>query len=290
MKSRPSTLEKHLHDALESILILPRRILLATPGVTATVPMLRGVWGAALHGLDRRVYTAVFDPAESNGAQPPGYLLRPAPPDPHFAPAMEWFIFGSAIRYDSTLLRAWDIASGMGLGPARQRFFLRSTVVLDPAGKPSSERTPWPLSRAVWPLAGDPARASCRLVFPAPLRIRYRGRLVTEPQLPDITAAAIRRIGAFLEEECRSQWQEIGRQAIQIAREIPSGPWQGSRLDLQRYSARQRRQLELFGVSGYFTLPEGPGPLWPLLAAAAWLHVGKGTVMGLGQMLIEPGE
>ncbi len=273
---------------LQDILILPRRILLETPQVHATVPMLRGVWGAALHGLDRKVYAAVFDPVNSNGDQPPGYLLRPAPPDPHFAPAVEWFLLGNAIRYDSTLLRAWDIASGMGLGPSRQRFFFRSTLVLGPNGSPSSDRVPWPLSRAAWPLPGDPEHTTCRLVFPAPLRIRYRGRLVTRPQLPDIVAAALRRIGAFLPDEHRSSWKQIRQVAMQLAREIPCGAWHGERLDLHRYSARQKSEIDLFGVSGHFQLPEGPGPLWPLLLAASWLHVGKGTVMGLGQVQIEP--
>ncbi|HID23178.1 MAG TPA: CRISPR system precrRNA processing endoribonuclease RAMP protein Cas6, partial [Planctomycetaceae bacterium] len=80
----------------------------------------------------------------------------------------------------------------------------------------------------------------------------------------------------------------LGREALDRARRIRSGPWHGDRLDLLRYSARQKRELELHGVSGHFDLPDGPGSLWPLLLAAHWLHVGKGTVMGLGEIRIEP--
>lgn len=40
------------------------------------------------------------------------------------------------------------------------------------------------------------------------------------------------------------------------------------------------------GVAGALDLPAGPGPLAPLLAAACWLHLGKGTIMGLGQLRI----
>lgn len=36
-------------------------------------------------------------------------------------------------------------------------------------------------------------------------------------------------------------------------------------------------------MAGELHLPAGPGPLWPLLAAALWLHLGKGTIVGLGQ-------
>ena len=35
-----------------------------------------------------------------------------------------------------------------------------------------------------------------------------------------------------------------------------------------RYSGRQKTELEMRGVSGYLDLPDGPVPLWPLLAAA----------------------
>ena len=33
-------------------------------------------------------------------------------------------------------------------------------------------------------------------------------------------------------------------------------------------------------------LPDGPGPLWPLIAAATWIHLGKGTVFGMGQPIL----
>ncbi len=35
-------------------------------------------------------------------------------------------------------------------------------------------------------------------------------------------------------------------------------------------------------------LSEGPGPIWPPLAAVQWVHLGKGAVVGLGQPMIEP--
>jgi hypothetical protein len=53
-------------------------------------------------------------------------------------------------------------------------------------------------------------------------------------------------------------------------------------------AARQDAALELRGVCGVLDLPEGPGGLWPLLAAAAWLHVGKATAFGLGHFEVQP--
>jgi hypothetical protein len=64
--------------------------------------------------------------------------------------------------------------------------------------------------------------------------------------------------------------------------------WHGERFDLHRYSARQNSEIDLHGVRGELHLPQGPGECSSLLAAAAWLHLGKGTVFGLGQMDVQP--
>jgi CRISPR-associated endoribonuclease Cas6 len=277
---------KELGRLLQGIPILPRQMLLETPGVQATVPLLRGVWGAALRELDDAVFRTVFDPQTGSGREAsPAYLLRPAPPDPAFAPAVDWISFEAALPHDALLLRAWEIASAMGLGPLRQPFFIRETRLLQADGTATASGDPWTLDRVSWPLA-DPT-APCRLVFPAPLRLMFRGRLVKQPTLPDLVVAACRRFRAVSPPTQRDGWEELGWQALALARETATGPWQGERLDLHRYSARQQVDLELRGVSGSLELTHGPGDLWPLLAAAQWLHLGKGTVMGLGQLIVE---
>jgi hypothetical protein len=339
--------------ALSAISVLPRRILLETPGIAATVPMLRGVWGAALHDLDPDVYAVVFSPNDELGAGPNGrshqtrlttqraakspeptpkpgggagrqpavaasgtavaaYILRPAPPDPEFAPAMDWILIGDAVQHDAMLCRAWDIASGMGLGPQRRRFHLRQTPGLGPDGRITQQAAPWSLDEAQWPFAEEPkvakrstvrgavtdrnihptirtrldlaARQPCRLIFPVPLRLMVRKHLIEMPTLADIVVAACRRVKAYLPAEQQADWEPVSRAALDTARHTPAVAWQGQRLDLHRYSGRQKRELELRGVTGCLDLPEGPGQLWPLLAAARWLHLGKGTVMGMGQM------
>lgn len=347
-------LSEQIRLFLREIVVLPRRMLLETPGVQATVPMLRGVWGAALHDLDSDVYAAVFSPVEdrpggrtadegfANGCVA-GYVLRPATPDPEFAPAIEWILIGDAVGREHLLRRAWDVASGMGLGPERRRFYLRQWIVLGPDGLAQERGSPWLLSDATWHLpeqsvssaaglwcrrpacvsatitpqtvqrAELPAGATetaapqlaarqaagtaapqadartdpCRLCFPAPLRLRRHGQLIEQPTLSDLIVAACRRVRAFLPGDTRAGWDSLSREALELSRTVPAGAWQGSRLDLHRYSGRQKEELDLHGVSGSLELPEGPGELWPLLAAAQWLHLGKGTVMGLGQLCVD---
>ncbi len=277
------TLADDLLPLLGRLVLWPRLLVLDTPGVRATVPMLRGVWGAALHGLDPDAYAAVFAPSAPN--TPVGYLLRPAPAGPDGAAALHWFLFGEACRHDEVLRRAWDVASGMGLGPQRRRWFVRRCLALEPEGHEGGDGRPWHLDAVTWPLAAD---APCRLHFPAPLRLLRRGRLLEQPTLADLAVAAGRRVAALLPAADRPAWQALQPHVLALARRRPAGPWQGERLDLVRWSARQEEEIDLHGVAGRLDLPEGPGDLWPLLAAASWLHLGKGSALGLGQVCVQP--
>jgi hypothetical protein len=235
-----------------------------------------------LHDLDRAAFDAVFEPA---GLDPvPGYLLRPVPPDAAGRAAVEWFLFGTACAHDRVLCRAWDVASGRGLGPQRQPFIVRGMVELNPLGRPTESAGPWPLSCCGWP--ADP-QAPCRLAFVSPLRLLRHKQLIERPALPDLVVSAHRRVRAFLPAELVSGWDTLRPPLLEAAQSRPAA-WQGGRQDLQRYSARQGAELELRGVSGVLDLPQGPGGLWPLLAAAAWLHLGKATVFGLGQLEVQP--
>ena len=269
-----------LRSLLTHVNIWPRRLILTTPDVRATVPMLRGTWGAALHDLDPDAYSRVFDPP---APAVPGYLLRPAPFDPTTAPALDWILFGSAAHDDAALRRAWDVAGGRGLGKDRRPFLMRRFLDLGPDGQSANRPGPWPLAEAAWPT--DPA-APCRLSFLAPLRLLRRGRLIERPTPADIVVAAHRRAAAWLPPADQDVWGNLREPLLDAARPLPSF-WSGARLDLQRYSARQEAEVELRGVCGTLDFPDGVGPLAPLLAAASWLHLGKGTVFGLGQMQIE---
>ena len=278
------THDSTVHHLLAAIPILPRRLLLDTPGVEATVPMLRGVWGAALHDIDLAAYRAVFETGESDGT-PAAYLFRPAPPAPHFAPAINWFLFGPALDHEQALLEAWRVAAARGLGPRRRPFTVRRVAGLVPSGEGRAEATAWTLDQAAWP-AGS-ASAPCRLSFPAPLRLRRQGRLIKRTSLADLVVAAGRRITAFLPPDERDAWQRQSAAWLELARDTQQTPWAGARLDLHRYSGRQQSEMDLRGVTGWLELTEGPGELAPLLAAVQWLHLGKGAVMGLGQLVVE---
>lgn len=282
-----------LLDVLTPLPVCARRLWLDTPGVLATVPMIRGTFGAALHALDRAAYETVFEggtgPAHT---RQPGYILRPAPPDPVESPAIEWLLIGgSAIAHDAACQRAWDRASGMGLGKSREAFTVRGIRPLGPgrqAGALGGPARAWSLGEVAWPLAGDPETLPCRLSFPAPVRLLRHGKLISTPTYVDLIVGILHRLRSRLGEEGAASLTELQPALLEVARATPAESWVGARLDLHRYSARQARELQLQGVTGSLQLPSGAGPCWPLLAAAEWLHLGKSTIVGLGQLLIEP--
>jgi hypothetical protein len=279
-----AALNERLDSALSGLVVRAWRLHLETPGVQATVPMLRGVWGASLKELSEPLYYALFVGGQRGT---PRYVMRPAPQEVLPSPAMEFLLFGPHDRrIDDIVWAALDHAGRNGLGAQRYPFTLRHVHPLawdETPLSPTRSQPGFSLCPLPWP-AGEPRRA-CRLKFPAPVRMIYRGRLVEQPTLADVVIAALRRVQSLTTTSADAVWAD--RQSwLELARQIACEPWQGERLDLVRYSGSQKRELELRGVSGSLILPEGPGPLAPLLAASTWLHLGKGTVMGLGQLRV----
>jgi hypothetical protein len=244
--------------------------------------MLRGDWGAALHDLDADAYGRRVAPRGPDAQ--PAYVLRPARPGSEAAGELDWLLLGEAVDRHELLLRAWQVAAERGLGPARRPFAVRDVLGVSADGRETERPSAWTLDAARWPLAcGRP----CSVCFLEPVRLLRRGRLIERPTLADVVVAASRRVGAWLTGDERRRWEALRPQLLAVARSR-SGGWQGWRDALQRYSASQGADLELRGVGGVLSLPGGVGELGPLLAAALWLHVGKGTVFGLGRMEVRP--
>ncbi len=279
--------QHHVTSLLNRIEIGAWRLLLETPRVRATVPMLRGVWGRALRHLDEEAYRRVFVGDGPTHRRLPRYILRPAPPDPVTAPAVEWMVLNVDARLEAVLWRAWDVAGGMGLGAERVPFRVRQRLGLGPGGGPVlDEAQRWRLSDAGWPLAGDPTSTPCRLDFPLPLRLIGGGALLAAPEVEDIAASALRRIAGLAGEARGEGYRNLMRAVRREAAALAASPWRGERVDLVRWSGRQRLEIDLYGVQGGLHLPGGAGQLWPLLAAAQWAHIGKGTVFVLGKLRI----
>ena len=286
---RSMDLERHLLGMMSRVLIEPRRLLLSTIGVRANTSMVRGVWGRALRTVDRTAYRIVFEGYTDHAQSTiPRYILRPAPPDPAYSPAIEWVLLGDLQEYGPALSRAWDVAGGMGLGPKCTPFLVMESRWLDSTGRETTSAVRWNLKE--YAVSLQSRLSGCvplRLQFTVPLRLLRRGRLIEQPTFADIAVTLTRRIWA-LADEPPMDGRAVVRAVAASAKQLSATLWQGERATYVRWSGAQHREVHLYGVVGSMDLPTGAGALWPLLAAAPWIHLGKGTVFGLGLMEAVP--
>jgi len=139
------------------------------------------------------------------------------------------------------------------------------------------------------PNAG-PCPKILRLRLETPVRLRLRQQLVRPESLqPEQFLAAIERRVAVLtklhagrvarpEERSAARWAERTRE---LDRRLH---WQ----DWERYSNRQKRKVPMGGIVGEWVWEVGENwDGWALLWLSQWLHVGKGTSMGLGRFRVE---
>lgn len=112
--------------------------------------------------------------------------------------------------------------------------------------------------------------------------------IISVPEFGDLIAASLRRIAGLAGMPRSAEYGDLMRAAKSAASQTTAQPWVGEKCNLVRWSAAQQREVELFGITGEVSLPNGPGFIWPLLAAAQWCHIGKGTVFGMGQIRIQP--
>lgn len=270
-----------LEQVLQTLTVRAWRLRLERAAVPLEISVLRGVWGMALREVSPRAYEDVF--AGGNGS--PRYILRPVSGAMNGRPEFEFLLFGPPDdSIDTAVWAAWGVAGHRGLGKQRKPFGFAAVQPLAWDGTPTES----PLRQPGFHLARLPRFEAkedcpCQLRFDDPLRLLRDDRLIRRPTVADLTIAALRRIHSLTNDDelwaQRYDW-------LERARSVAAEPWRGRRLDFHRYSSSQRREVEQWGVAGELALPHGPGPLAPLLAAAEWTHLGKGTVMGLGRMRI----
>jgi hypothetical protein len=279
---------------METISLSPRRLTLT--GVSkATVSQWRGVWGAALRDLSPAAYDAVYAGRDLQGRARPPYTLRNLSETRSSESArhqLVWTLIGQeALAHEETFLRAWALAGDRGVGPRGKRVDFRvvAGTVLGPDGHPlpSGERA-WPLSRAQWPLPGDPEHTPCRLQFRAGLHIRHNNKFLGNPTWPEVLFAMCKRVKHWLPDDANSDLAQSWS-AWEADARLRSGEWESREIvSYEQYSATQERVRVYHAVAGDIVFPHGPGPAWPLILATHLLHFGKHATEGLGHVGISP--
>lgn len=192
-------------------------------------------------------------------------------------------LFGTAVDRGDALVDALAALGRRGLGPARGRY--RVDRVAAASADPAS------IAARVASLA-DATEGALTVRFTTPLRVKVEGRYVREPAFVDVVRAALRRASSVIAFHCGGELDADFRGLIDAARAVSTRDATLARCALTRVSGRQARRIDMDGVVGHARYdaghPAAIAPFLPLLAAAEWLHVGKGAVMGLGQIVVEP--
>src|SRR5262249_28652819 len=132
------------------------------------------------------------------------------------------------------------------------------------------------------------------LHFLTPARIRTDGDYRSELSFQDLIRALLRRLSSLCYFHCNCElsvdFKSLIGQSSSVRTVATQLRWQRQ----ERFSSKQHQRIEMGGVTGTVTFeaPDGEtlAPYLPLLAAGEWVHVGKGTVMGLGKYRLWTGN
>jgi hypothetical protein len=237
---------------------------------------------------------------------PRPYVLEPPDADPHrpFAPGdcfdLRLVLIGRALDYLPQFVFTFSELGRAGLGLSRGQYTL-AEVHSDGPGPP---RCLYTAAEGVLRESGDrltgatladsavpgPGRRLA-VEFLTPARIRNDGAVRGRLTFQDLVRALLRRLSSLCYFHCGCELPVDFRGLIDQASTVRTLASDLHWHEQERFSGRQKQRVEMGGVVGRLEFeapsPEAWGPYLPLLAAGEWVHVGKGTVMGLGKYRVE---
>lgn len=284
---------------------------------------LRGVFGHALmqlSGLQKRdiaernplyqysPYAAVFEPdsissagiAAKLGDTPVPYIIEaPTGQDRHYQEgklfSFDMVLIGSALEHLAIIILAWRRAMLRGIGKNNQGKAELTQVQCrtDQDKVIYSEYCPLVQSHHTCLEAPLYTQASdVSITISTPLRLQQQGKILNSREFtPAIFLKhLLRRVLIYLQQ----QQPELHTHNMAIELNTLTEQVQGiHRLKpqkWQRYSNRQRQQINLDGLVGTVELQQVPAELLPYLYFGQFLHLGKNTSFGLGNYQLEASQ
>ncbi len=254
-------------------------------------------------------YGYVFDTAPPPGAErlrryesvPRPYVLDIASDE------RTSFAEGDALQLELTLVgRATDYLpyfvytcqkleeSGLGTGRHEGKGRFRLTEVLAHAadGSLTCVYTPeegldtlrLPVIRGADILARVTPARQVRVRFLTPTRLRFEGRLTDDIDFHHLIRALLHRLSSLVYFHCHAEPEADFTGLIQQAEGVRTLERNLHWREQSRYSRRQQSVLKMGGFTGEMLFEGDLRPFLPLLKAGEYVHVGKGTVMGLGRI------
>jgi len=204
--------------------------------------------------------------------------------------AFDLVLFGRAMEAFPFVAVAAGKMAEAGLGFRRKRFELVRILdedgsVLFGAGETALGR---PSVLGIEPAAMEADGQHIRVRFVTPTRIFEEGLRTRIPDFRALVKSLLGRVSSLVLFHCGGTPMGDVATALALASGVETLGFQLDDIDLKRWSNRQQQKLPLNGVVGTSDFGGDclPGFL-PLLKAGEVTHIGKGTVFGLGQILVD---
>ncbi len=292
------------------------------------LPLYRGAFGAVLRRASCFTRRASCEGCEGRGRCVYSHVFEtPVPSDPHpllarypFAPHPFIFkpglpagesrqhrvgltLIGRAISHLSYFIHAFVEMGRQGIGEACRTFQVTSVVeripgaaareLYDPKRDRLDEAEGFRLALPRLEATGE-GPAELAVEFLTPYRFRENGEITDRVDARNLAAQAARRMTELFEthgerNDC-GYGVDLVRDYLDRVAAIPVVRSELSWVEVNRYSARQKRSMILGGVIGRVVFAGKSGPLVPLLRAAEHLSLGKSTSFGFGQVRVTNGR
>ncbi len=210
-------------------------------------------------------------------------------------------LIGNAIDYLSYFILAFEELGQIGLGHASSRF--RLTEVYGETGSGTGNgwariytgderilREDFRIRSGADVLTvhdHEHDHGLLAIEFLTPTRLKFENSLTSNLEFHILIRNLLRRLSALSYFHCSKRLNLDFRGLIEQAKGVTKVESRLRWVDWERYSARQQTTMFMGGFVGSVRFAGPIGEFLPLLQAGECLHVGKGTVMGLGQYRIE---
>ena len=199
-----------------------------------------------------------------------------------------WLIlFGDAYKYTHYFIDSLNKIAIHGIGPDRIPFIIETVSQQLRNGELNRlEQEAFVLDDLYledweW-LNSDQQVKSILLHFVTPLRLQKKGTILRRFELEEFILNCQRRleyVSSLYGEAVKIDKEELLKLVRDISVEQQKISWQ----NWERYSSKQKRNMNLGGIAGTVVLSGNINPILPLLYSCSFFHIGKQTVFGLGK-------
>lgn len=196
-------------------------------------------------------------------------------------------LIGRGMEFFPYFLYTFIEVGKVGLGKQRVPFIVQEVLAHDgrriyQEGDDAIQPLPEPM-RIPISEESDYNGHSLTIEFETPLRMTYKNKQAEEFAFPPFVGTVLRRLSSLAYFHHGFELSLDFRGLLDKAQKIEVYKENSYYQPFKRYSARQKREMDLGGIMGRFTLSGDLSPFMPILRAGEILHVGKGTSFGLGK-------